>query len=96
MAVGTRRPPRLRTQTQANTVTNPKTLSVRDLQLVAINRLGTQSRLIVKQHGSNAYQQLRIGDHLAGGIITGIKGRKIAIKTPKGLVTVNLSQGSRL
>jgi hypothetical protein len=66
------------------------------LALVAINRWGNESRLIVKQQGSNDYHQLRIGDTLAGGTITAMNGRKIVIKTGKGPATVNLSQDSRL
>jgi hypothetical protein len=77
-------------------VAKDNTIILPGLALVAINHWGNESRLIVKQQNANAYQQLRIGDPLAGGTISAMNGRKIVIKTDKGLATVNLSPGSRL
>ena len=77
-------------------VVKENAITLPGLALVAINHWGNESRLIVKQQGSQAYQQLRIGDTLAGGTITAMNGRKIVIKTGKGPATVNLSPGSRL
>ena len=77
-------------------VAKDNTFTPPGLALVAINHWGNESRLIVKQQNANVYQQLRIGDLLAGGTITAMNGRKIVIKTDKGLATVNLRPGSRL
>lgn len=77
-------------------VAKDNAITLPGLALVAINRWGNESRLIVKRQGSNDYHQLRIGDTLAGGTIAAMNGRKIVIKTGKGPATVNLSPGSRL
>ena len=87
---------RYRAKVAKSPVAKDNTITPPGLALVAINHWGNESRLIVKQQNANAYQQLRIGDALAGGTITAMNGRKIVIKTDKGLATVNLSPGSRL
>ncbi len=87
---------RHRTKVAKSQVVKENAITLPGLALVAINHWGNESRLIVKQQGSQAYQQLRIGDALAGGTITAMNGRKIVIKTGKGPATVNLSPGSRL
>ena len=87
---------RHRTKVLKSTVVKENAITLPGLALVAINHWGNESRLIVKQQGTQVYQQLRIGDTLAGGTITAMAGRKIIIKTAQGLATVNLSQDSRL
>lgn len=84
LASGNGRSVRHRAKVAKPQVAKDNALTLPGLALVAINRWGNESRLIVKQQGSQAYQQLRIGDTLAGGTITAMTGHKIVIKTGKG------------
>ncbi|NOU22178.1 MAG: hypothetical protein HOO93_10405 [Methyloglobulus sp.] len=63
------------------------------IQIIALNKWGAESRLIVRQQGSNQYRQLRLGDPLSGGTIVGMNARKVTIRKANGIATVDLAQG---
>lgn len=84
---------RHRARVNSHTGFVPKADSEPDIQIVALNKWGAESRLIVRQQGSNQYRQLRLGDPLSGGTIVGMNARKVTIRKTNGIATVDLAQG---
>lgn len=84
---------RHRARVNSHTGFVPKADSEPDIQIVALNKWGAESRLIVRQQGSNQYRQLRLGDPLSGGTIVGMNARKVTISKADGITTVDLGQG---
>lgn len=87
------RPHHQRAKVIAHTGSSPKTPSAPGLQLVAVNKWGAESRIVVREQDSKQYRQLRLGDALSDGTIVGMNARQIIIRNAHGIATVDLAQG---
>lgn len=89
---GKARQSRQRARVKAHAESSPAA-SAPGVQIVALNRWGAESRLIVRETNSNQYRQLRLGDPLSNGTIVGMDTRKVTIRDANGIATVDLGKG---
>jgi hypothetical protein len=83
---------RQRARVKAQAESSPAA-SAPGLQVVALNKWGAESRLIVREKNSNQYRQLRLGDPLSNGTIVGMDARKVTIRDANGIATIDLGKG---